>query len=230
MVGGTPAQIDYVAHVRVLFDALFPGVLPGSLFDNTVLEWDDVRDLVAPAVLSDPLSASVLASVMTSTFGTPIPASSEAEFVGSLVTALTFDIRGFSNVLDLTHGQSPFDNTEVAYGGSLLGPGHDAVINATVARHTAYPGAARYMARYYEPSGELQVPVLTLHNALDPLVPGLHEDRLDEAASTAGYGTNLVQLPLAAVYGHCAMDIAEVLNAFGALVLWVEAGIPPTGP
>jgi hypothetical protein len=29
MVGGSQAQIDYVANVRVLFDALYPGALPG---------------------------------------------------------------------------------------------------------------------------------------------------------------------------------------------------------
>jgi pimeloyl-ACP methyl ester carboxylesterase len=230
MVGGTPAQIDYVAHVRVLFDALFPGVLPGSLFDNTVVDWDDVRDLVQPAVLINPVAAGVLASVMDQTFGTPIPASNETEFLISLITALTFDIRGFSNVLDLTHGKPPFDNTGVTYHGSPFGAGHDAVINATVARYAAYPGAARYMKRYYEPSGRLRVPVLTLHNALDPMVPALHEARLAQAAAAAGYGTNLVQLPLTAAYGHCDMEISEVLNAFGALVLWAEAGIPPTGP
>jgi pimeloyl-ACP methyl ester carboxylesterase len=229
MVGGTPAQIDYVANVRVLFDALFPGVLPGGLFDNTVLESDDVWALVAPAVGADLLSATALASVMNATFGTPIPGNSLPEFVGSLVTALTFDIRGFSNVLDLTQGRPPFDNTEVMYRGSPI-PGHDAVINATVARHTAHPRAARYMKQYYEPSGRLEVPVLTLHNALDPLVPVLHEAWLEKAADAAGYSANLVQLPLGETYGHCAMDISEVLNAFGALVFWVEAGIPPTGP
>ena len=93
MVGGTPAQIDYVAHVRVLFDALFPGVLPGSLFDNTVVDWDDVRDLVQPAVLINPVAAGVLASVMDQTFGTPIPASNETEFLISLITASIFSAR-----------------------------------------------------------------------------------------------------------------------------------------
>jgi hypothetical protein len=62
------------------------------------------------------------------------------------------------------------------------------------------------------------------------MVPALHEARLAQAAAAAGYGTNLVQLPLTAAYGHCDMEISEVLNAFGALVLWAEAGIPPTGP
>lgn len=226
MVGGSRAQVDYASHVRVLFDYFYPGVLPGSLFDNPPLSPAQVAGLVGAAVTVDPAPAALLAQVMGATFGTPVPATSPAELVESLVTALAFNVRGFADVLERTHGHSPFDNAEVWY----LGSGDDAALNdpATgVARYTATPDARTYLERHYEPTGALEVPVITLHNAFDPAVPVFHEARLAAAASAAGQAGNLVQRIAAAPYGHCNFNPLEVVGALGDLVAWVSLGLPP---
>lgn len=226
MVGGSQAQVDYVAHVRVLFDALYPGVLPGGLFENPGLTPGQVASLVTSAVAANPAGAAVLANVMATTFGTPVPASSPAELVQSIITALTFDIRAFSDVLERTHGHSPFGNAEVWYAGSP----DDQTLNASVARYEARPDAVEYLEHHYEPTGELDIPILTLHNALDPAVPVLHEARLASAAAGTGSSTHLVQQTASETYGHCAFSEGEVLGAFGSLVTWVRTGVAPAAP
>jgi len=227
MVGGSQAQVDYVANVRVLFDALYPGVLPGGLFEGPSLTPGQVAALVTAAVTANPAAAGVLANVMAATFGTPVPAGDPAELLQSIVTALVFDVRAFSDVLDRTHGHSPFDNSDVRYVGSP----NDAALNAAVARFTARPDALNYLERHYEPTGELRIPVLTLHNALDPTLPIFHERRLASAAADAGASAYLVQRTASRAYGHCAFTEGEVLGAFGSLVTWARTGVAPAaGP
>jgi len=233
MVGGTQAQIDYVAHIRVLFDYFYPGVLPGGLFDAPTMTAEQVALTVATAVTAD-VAVGLLAlnSVMAATFGTPLPGTTPDQWLTSLVAALTFDVRGYSDVLEQTHGHSPFDNTSVTYSGTG-NPVLDAALNdleTGVARYRARPDATRYLGKYYEPSGILQVPVLTVHNLQDPVVPFFHEGRLGAAATAAGREGGLVQGIAAAPFGHCVFAPQELLGAFGALVAWVELGIKPGAP
>lgn len=216
MVGGSQAQIDYVSHVRVLFDALYPGVLPGSLFDNPPLSRMEVAMLVGGAVAADPAGAAALAGVMASTFGTPVPFATPEQLVQSLVVALAFNIRGFEDVLDRTRGHSPFGNDHVVYSGTGT-PMGDAWLNEAVARYEATPDAARYFDHFYEPDGSIGLPVVTLHNMLDPAVPAFHEALLAADVGNAGAQSSLVQLT-ADRYGHCAFEQAEVLGAFGMMV------------
>ncbi|MCG6956013.1 MAG: tannase/feruloyl esterase family alpha/beta hydrolase [Gemmatimonadetes bacterium] len=222
MVGGSQAQIDYVSNVRVLFDAFYPGALPGSLFDNQPLIPTQVAAAVATAVQANPGGLAALNSVMATTFGTPLPGATPADVVTSLVSALTFDVRGFSDVLDATHGHSPFDNTAVHYAGSP----DDAALNLAVARYTATPDALAYLAHYYTPSGALTIPTVTLHNALDPVVPAFHESLLAEAVDNAGDAGSLVQLT-SSTFGHCDFSTPEVMGAFSTLAGWVESGVRP---
>lgn len=214
MVGGSQAQIDYVANVRILFDALFPDVLPGGPFDNPGLSPAEIVGLVGPAIAANPGAAATLSAVMASTFGTPIPGSSPQELAQSIIAALTFDVRGFADVLDRTHDHYPFDNTDVQYSGSL----DDATLNAAVARFEAGPDATHYLEKYYEPTGLLEIPMVTLHNAMDPVVPAFHETRLAAAAAATGHEGSLTQLTAAQPYGHCAFGADEVLGAFAGLV------------
>ncbi len=232
MVGGTQAQIDYVSHVRVLFDYFFPGVLPGGLFDAPPLSAEQVAVLVVGAVAGEPLKLVALNSVMTATLQRPLPGTTPDQIVASLVSALTFDVRGYSDVLGQTHGHSPFDNSSVAYVGTGS-PLLDAALNdpeTGVARFRARPDATHYLAKYYEPSGVLRAPVLTVHNLHDPVVPLFHEGRLGAAAAAAGYEGSLVRGIAATSFGHCAFTVQELAGAFGALVAWVELGVKPGGP
>lgn len=66
-----------------------------------------------------------------------------------------------------------------------------ALINATVQRHTIAPPADNYLENYFTSTGNLTIPVLTLHNRWDPGVPAFHEDSLAARTADAGKPFNL---------------------------------------
>ena len=68
--------------------------------------------------------------------------------------------------------------------------------------------------------------MLTLHNALDPVVPLFHEGLYRSAVLAAGNGERLLQRTVA-TYGHCELEVPLMVDAFTDLVEWVETGVKP---
>ncbi len=77
-------------------------------------------------------------------------------------------------------------------------------------------------------SGDIGVPVLTLHNLGDLFVPVLNEVEYASRVQAMGKSDLLVQRAIRGV-GHCDFTAAEFATAFIDLVTWVEAGIKPAG-
>jgi hypothetical protein len=79
--------------------------------------------------------------------------------------------RGADNVLPLTNGKYPFNNSTMQYAAAAIPliptPPLSAIIagiNATAPRMIGDSIALAYAARYFTPSGALKIPTLTLHN------------------------------------------------------------------
>ena len=210
-LGGTRVETDYFGHLRVLFDVFYPGVIPGDLFN---LPAPAMRPLylaaAGTALLADPTGAAAMQAVMTG-LGTPVPGGADPTLVGqAILTALQFNFTRFDDILARTRGKVFFDNVDTDYG--------DTAVNAVVDRFTASPSALNYLAKYYEPDGELAVPVMTLHTVYDPVAPAFHEAVYAGIVAAAGNSGMLTQT-LTPGLGHCAFEPAEVLTAFGALDL-----------
>ena len=77
-------------------------------------------------------------------------------------------------------------------------------------------------------SGDIQIPVLTLHNLGDLFVPVLNEVEYAKRVAANGKSDLLVQRAIRGV-GHCEFTPIELSTAFLDLVTWVEAGIKPEG-
>jgi pimeloyl-ACP methyl ester carboxylesterase len=223
LVGGMQRQVDYWGHTRALFDFFYPGVLPGTVAD--VPPGIDVsQDIVAPAtaaMMADPSGAAAIASITQ----TPVPFAHGAELVQSILTALGGHATSYPNLLELTHGHPFFDNTATAYTGSLP-PAVLAAVNAGVVRYAADPSALNYLDHYYEPSGDIQVPTLTLRTSRDPYLPGFNQLAFGATVAAAGQSDLLVQRTVDR-YGHCNFLPGELAQAFSDLVLWAEHGIKP---
>ncbi|MGB5550220.1 MAG: alpha/beta hydrolase, partial [Thermoanaerobaculia bacterium] len=102
-------------------------------------------------------------------------------------------------------------------------------LNSLVDRYESHARGRAYLRIWYETTGELQVPTLTLHNGIDPLVPFIHQAVYAEKVDANGKLHNLVQrVSQAEQYGHCAFTVEEELEAFLDLVDWVEDGVAPT--
>lgn len=77
-------------------------------------------------------------------------------------------------------------------------------------------------------SGNLPVPLLTLHGIGDMFVPFSMEQVLYERALAAGKTDMLVQRAIREV-GHCSYSATELENGWDALVNWVATGHKPAG-
>src|SRR5205085_12395387 len=91
-----------------------------------------------------------------------------------------------------THRHSPYHNRNTIYTvgpPALPFPQLESVIasmiaasNVAVTRYDITPDARNYLNKYYAPTGDLQIPVVSVHNLWDPLVPFLHEPALAQIA------------------------------------------------
>lgn len=96
-------------------------------------------------------------------------------------------------------------------------PALDAALNAGAERVASDGRARAYVRRAYEPNGELERPLVSLHTTLDPVVPDWHEDLYEALAPEALFTRITVNR-----YGHCAFTADEVLDAFLMLVVMTE--------
>ena len=223
MVGGSQLQIDYLGNVRSAFDAIYPGVLRGSAVDIPAdLTRQEVEAKATQAMAANPLGALALARLLPIPVDAPL--SSVPAQIGGAVAALGFHVRGGRDVIDHTQGHNAFDNTATVYGGGF-GPYNADYFAAKVERFTASPDAQNYLAHWFEPTGDLQIPVLTLHTMWDPAVPTAHERKLAAVVSAAGRSEMLRQNTgaLTNAFNHCGFGTAEVVSNFEQLVGWVAS-------
>jgi pimeloyl-ACP methyl ester carboxylesterase len=103
-------------------------------------------------------------------------------------------------------------------------------LNDNIARVTAEPQTRRSngLAQVPRISGDINIPVLTLHNLGDLFVPVLNEVVYAENVRAQGKSNLLVQRAIRGV-GHCDFTPQEFSRAFIDLVQWVELGDKPEG-
>ncbi len=209
MNGGTKAQIDYVGDVRVLFDLFYPGVLPGTVIDVPE-DLDLEQDIILPAiyaVMDDPTGLGIISYLEQ----TPLPGRNGDEIVESLVTALGFHVRGIHDILERTKGACPIHNIDTVYSG-LVPPEYLGMINAGVQRYSRSRPTENLFDRYYEPNGELVIPMIALHDQYDPIVPLFHEHLYAALVAAAGNIDNF-ELRVVERYGHTGFSADEAAEA-----------------
>lgn len=223
LLAGGATELNYVADARVLFDYFFPGVIPFGPFDlppdPVFLPGHPLYDAVLKA-LTDGLSS---AGKPTPQFAraAKLQAITPSEIVTAGLNTVGFTVRQAADLLEITHGHMPYDNTLTLYTGS----DNDAAMNDGVARYVQEPSAVNYMEHYYTPTGELHIPVITLHRVRDPLVPLVHETKYAERVNAVGASAFLLQRTVDG-FAHCGFPVAET-TAFSDLVQWVKTGTKP---
>jgi hypothetical protein len=244
MVGGTPRELQFVGDVRALFDFYYPGVLPGdaaNVPDGYVPTQAQVAGLVIPAITANPLGLFAIASTAQTPLAfvpgnVTVAGPSQSSLVQSLIVALWYQLIGTPDVTDRTHGHTPYGNSDVTYTlGTPVVPALAPVLtnliagaNAGVDRFTSPPDAQNLLAKYYVPNGDLEIPVITVHNLFDYLVPFFHEAAFGQIVQAAGASDMLVQRAVPD-YGHCsnAALVNVVVQSFQDLVTWVSTGEKP---
>jgi len=214
VVGGTKMAIDYLFNLRILFDYFYPGVVPGNAnFVPEGLDPGTAFYLAQQALMANPVPAFELAGIDP----VNIQYADPTELFTAILTGIYFHVGSFTDFLDRTHGHDFFDNSDIWYSGS----GDDEILNATVPRFTSTPDAEAFLRRWYEPTGKLKIPAVSIHTTRDEVVQIFQEDRYFEKVSEAGYSENLVQYYFDR-FGHCAFTLDEMLAAFNEMVAMGE--------
>jgi pimeloyl-ACP methyl ester carboxylesterase len=213
-IGDFREQINYFGHFRVVFDYFFPGLIPGSPIDippSLIDNWDShYATIIKPAVL-DPANADAVTQLLHVTgaaFDPSDPATKEA----SIDDLLWYNIFATNDAMIKLGGQ-PFDNQAYLYTGSS----NDAQLNLSVQRFSASPSALAELEAYYQTTGQLTAPLVTLHTTLDPITPYWHETLYRGKVIVNDNIAKHDHTPITR-YGHCNFTTTEVLGAFVLLV------------
>jgi pimeloyl-ACP methyl ester carboxylesterase len=205
-IGSFRGQIDYIGDFRVLFDFYFPGLIPGSpisIPDTVRANWERryVPAIIA-AIQAKPARLAELLRVAKAPYDPAKPATAAQ----TTIEVLWYNIFGTNDAAGKLGG-NPYTNVGRWYFGSS----NDLWLNLFVRRIAAAP-AARRALRAYETSGQLAVPLVTLHTTRDDVVPFWHELLYLVRVDTMDRG-KFLPLPIPR-YGHCEFNTKEVLTAF----------------
>lgn len=223
-LGDFQKQIDYFTDVRVLFDYFFPGVLavpnppppapPYSAVNiapQLVAGWyTTYLPAVEAALESNPLATIELINTARIEAGIGM-----TDWVASITGALWYNIFATTDAQVVLSGQ-PYDNSTRVYSGSL----NDKRLNATVPRFTESPNIPAEFAQFYDTTGVLKDPMVTVHTLADPIVPYWQEPLYASKVALAHSSSELNEIPVLA-YGHCNISSGDAEAAVALLLLKV---------
>ncbi len=226
-MGGAAYQTKYLGDFRVVFDYFFPSVFRDEFkaFEVPALAYQNWGNLSAGYVQDIATALTLNPSAASQLFNVTRVALNPQDLPGSAFQAalslLFYSIWETPDLLATARG-IPYDNRLTFYTGS----GNDFALNLGVERVASDANARSYLRHFYQPTGKLRQPLVSLHTAFDPVVPFNHELIYLGLATQAGHQGNLTILPTAS-YGHCNFQPAEVLGAFGLLVTQSNGQLSP---
>ncbi|MGQ9634666.1 MAG: hypothetical protein ACUVXB_10530 [Bryobacteraceae bacterium] len=203
--------MDHIGNFRVVFDYFFPNLLPPSAIsipDSLIAGWESYyKPRVLAALSRQPVATAQLISV------TNLPIGLNPANIADAVTSVLWYNVFATNDAVAQLGGNPFDNKSRWYSGSLF----DLLLNLRVARFAADKIALDRIQAYFQTTGALSRPLITLHTTADPVVPYWHETLYAQKAAAASSSHLLIQIPVLR-YGHCNFNAAEVVGSFLLLV------------
>lgn len=212
--GSLAAEMDYLGDFRVVFDYLFPELLPPSAVSipGWLMEsWASHYETTVRPVVEDAGSAALVTELLAVTggaFDPDDPATRQSTVAG----VLWYNVFATNEAAARLGGQS-FDNESRVYQGST----RDDALNAGVARFSADPVARAELVERYETTGRLERPLVTIHTTGDQIVPYWHASRYAEKVAAQGQG-HLYDHFRVERYGHCTVEPVELQGAFDRLV------------
>ena len=205
-IGSFVGQVDYIGDFRVLFDYFFPGVIPGSAIDipaEVIADWYTVYvPRITAALAAHPSEAAQL--IRTS--HAAIDPSNPATVGNTALDLLWYNVFGTNEAAQELGGNS-YGNRFRIY----LGSANDLRLNLRVARFSASATALASL-QAYETTGQLSIPLVTLHTTADDVVPFAHELLYFAKVDLFNRG-KFEPIPVSR-YGHCNFMTNEVLSAF----------------
>ncbi len=215
-VGDFRKQINHFGNFFVVFNYYFPNVFegkadPGNVAPEVIAGWETIYVPRVHAAIADTRKTSQLLRVTQASVDPANPASVEQ----TILDVLWYDIFATNDAIDKLGGQ-PFDNSLRWYTGSS----NDWALNRGVERFRADQAALQSIQAYYQTTGRLKRPLVTMHTTADPVVPYWHEPLYSLKTLLSGSFLLHTNIPILR-YGHCTFETNELLGGFALLVLKV---------
>jgi pimeloyl-ACP methyl ester carboxylesterase len=218
--GDFQGQINHFGDFRVVFDYFFPGLMPGSAVtipQNLDEEWEAgfFSDTVkGPVEASENMTkvAELLQVTGVSPYTYDPPTSTE-----SIERLLWYNVFATEDGKEKLGGQ-PFENEGRQYEGS----NDDTTLNNEVERFSADPETLSAISQTLRTTGNVSVPVVTLHTTGDPVVPYWHATQYTGKTIDADRSDLHAHFEVER-HGHCSFRAWEIVEAFSQLVEMVSS-------
>jgi hypothetical protein len=217
-IGSFPSQVNYFGDARATFEYFFPGLIPGDPFHPSpglATMWPHFYEQSVKPVIFNPANRHQLDQWVT-VAQLPFDASNYLATVEQSVSdVLLYSVVDFNDA-GATLGGFPFDNKTHWYSGS----DNDLLLNIFVPRASADPNALAQMNTFYNTTGILSRPLITLHTLRDQQVPYFHEPIYDlKTLASGAFLTRHINFPIDR-YGHCNFTLDEAVFAFAVTLLY----------
>lgn len=213
-VGGMPFQIQHLGDFRVVFDYFFDDIMQSEgiegIYDEDPVDlgtWEDIKEAIRTAFTDHPETARQLFKVT----GVAADPEKPAE---SAIDVLKFSVLGINDMVATSGRGHPYGNRLKWYRGSE----NDFALNIGVERVDSDFSGRKYIRDFYNTTGKLERPLVTLHTTGDDAVPFKHELIYSLKVALQGRSHKLVSIPVFRD-GHCEFEVEKVLGAFVLLLL-----------
>lgn len=216
--GDFRAQMDYLGDFRVAFDYFLPNLLPSSPISvpvDLIAGWDAYYTNVVKPAVTNPVSATLVDQLLAVS-DAPFDAANADTKEQTIRDVLWYAVNATNDARAKLGGQ-PFENQARVYAGSA----NDAQLNERVQRFTADAAALDEIAARYQPTGQITVPLVTMHTTGDPVIPYWQASRYITRTMSANRSQFHRHIAVAR-YGHCTFTQQETLAAINQLVALVN--------
>jgi hypothetical protein len=203
--------MNNVFELMVLFDYLFPGVMPPPVGPLNGYSNRDYTPKVQAALDANPEKAEIFRRLW----------GRQMEHVASSFTFQSYIIHEAQE----RSGGNPFSNDTTIYDVDA----DIQKVNEGVKRYKADKGANEYLKKWFTATGKLQRPLFIMSPIYDPTVPVQNTEAYVDIVRRAGHDDMMV-FQIYDHFGHGSTTTPEVANAFDALLSWMKGGPkPPSG-
>ena len=220
--GSYVVESAHIANFRAVFDYFFPGLIPGdavSVDESTMFAWESVFVPQVVAALTKVENAGKVRQLLSVT-KLPVGGENPVAVVNAIVEVLSMQVYAVEDV-KMRLGGYPFGNRYIRYSGS----DNDRALNRGVQRFRADPAAICAAQRLFGTTGQLQMPLVSMHGTGDHLVPVTQQLLYRTKIFLARKSRLYTGIPVNS-YGHCQFREQQILGAFGLLVSKVTGTLP----
>jgi pimeloyl-ACP methyl ester carboxylesterase len=212
-IGDFREQINYWGDFRIVFDYLFPGVLPPSPMDIPPELIEDWETVYLPAIIEEIQGNPFKTAQLLNITKAPFDHNDLNTIQQTVEKQLWYNAFATNDGIEKLGGQ-PFDNMDRVYSGLT----RSRLLNRRVERFSADQTALDNIESNYQTSGNLTVPLVTVHTTGDEVVPYWHESLYRQKVLNNHASSLYTHIPIAR-YGHCNFNVIEILAGFGILLL-----------